>query len=43
MAITITKSGPFYETAGTPISFSSLRTNFRATNKVMGNMEKTEE
>lgn len=31
MAITITKSGPFYETAGTPISFSSLRTNFRAT------------
>ena len=32
MAITITKSGPFYETAGTPISFSSLRTNFRATN-----------
>ena len=31
MAITITKSGPFYGTAGTPISFSSLRTNFRAT------------
>ena len=31
MTITITKSGPFYATAGTPISFSSLRTNFRAT------------
>ena len=31
MAITTTISGPFYETAGTPISFSSLRTNFRAT------------
>ena len=31
MAITITTSGPFYGTAGTPISFSSLRTNFRAT------------
>ena len=31
MAITTTISGPFYATAGTPISFSSLRTNFRAT------------
>ena len=31
MTITITKSGPFYATVGTAISFSSLRTNFRAT------------
>ena len=31
MAITITTSGPFYGTVGTAISFSSLRTNFRAT------------
>ncbi len=32
MTIEITKSGPFYVTAGTPISFSSLRTNFKGTN-----------
>ena len=31
MAITTTISGPFYATVGTAISFSSLRTNFRAT------------
>ena len=31
MTITVATFGPFYATAGTPISFSSLRTNFRAT------------
>ena len=32
MTIAVIKEGPYYVTEGTPISFSSLRTNFRATN-----------
>ena len=32
MTITVFKEGPYYATAGTPISFSSLRTNFKGMN-----------
>ena len=32
MTIQVNKEGPYYATAGTPISFSSLRTNFKGMN-----------
>ena len=32
MTITVNKEGPYYVTEGTPISFSSLRTNFKEIN-----------